>query len=210
MAIIGFLLAFAVCKILLKRKNQPFKNMVLGLPFFLLGGILIAKFFGILSFLIYCKTAELNVDFLYILKNSGWVFFGGMLGFFGAYLMLKKHLPYIDADVLAVTFPLFHSVARIGCYFVGCCYGKVLPVQLIESFLVFCIFLVLLYLHLKNKKGLLPLYILLYSVVRFFTEFLRGDEIRGVYILSFSQWISIILIVLFLGGTKWKTILKQQ
>ena len=49
----------------------------------------------------------------------------------------------------------------------------------------------------KCKNKLVFVYMLLYSVVRFSVEFLRGDTIRGVYFgISTSQWISIVLFVL--------------
>ena len=87
------------------------------------------------------------------------------------------------------------------------------PVQLLESAGEFAIFLVLEMLYLKiwrpRLRGettempshplcgkLFPLYLILYPTLRFFDEFLRGDEIRGFVfggLLSTSQFISIIL-----------------
>ena len=46
------------------------------------------------------------------------------------------------------------------------------------------------------KDKLIYVYMLIYPVVRFILEFLRGDEIRGfLFGLSTSQWISILLFV---------------
>lgn len=87
------------------------------------------------------------------------------------------------------------------------------PVQLLESVCCFLLFFFLewLYRHLwekPNKAGngsgkmeflrgkLLLVYASLYPIVRFFDEFLRGDEIRGFLFngaLSTSQFISILL-----------------
>ncbi len=44
------------------------------------------------------------------------------------------------------------------------------------------------------KRRLLAWYLALYAVIRFGTEWLRGDAVRGIYFgLSTSQWISICL-----------------
>ena len=43
---------------------------------------------------------------------------------------------------------------------------------------------------------LLPFYFISYGIIRFSLEFLRGDEIRGRWLIfSTSQWISIVLII---------------
>ena len=122
-------------------------------------------------------------------------------------------------DVLAVCIPLFHSVARVGCFFGGCCFGKEshsiiainyttkvfdevttayrIPTQLIEAAFNFCLFLYLLHLvrseDWKNKH-ILRRYLFLYSIGRFVIEFFRGDLVRGVIFgVSFSQVISILI-----------------
>ena len=48
---------------------------------------------------------------------------------------------------------------------------------------------------LKGHK-ILDMYLLMYAVLRFILEFLRGDSIRGHWMLfSTSQWISIVIIL---------------
>ena len=50
--------------------------------------------------------------------------------------------------------------------------------------------------RLKEGRYSLEIYLVSYSIIRFFTEFMRGDEVRGVYFkLSLSQWISILMLV---------------
>lgn len=133
---------------------------------------------------------------------------------------------YFNNVVLA--FPVFHFMGRIGCAFTGCCYGieyhgpvalqytqaqvspgindhivdyPRFPVQPLEALLELLIFFVLLLFFLK-KGDLFPVtpsYLLMYSVVRFFDEFLRGDELRGFWgPLSTSQWISLAVFVITL------------
>ena len=126
---------------------------------------------------------------------------------------------YFNNVVLA--FPVFHVLGRIGCTFTGCCYGieyhgpfairytpeqvthgindhladyPRFPVQPLEALLELLIFIVLLLFFLKKGDlfPVTPAYLLMYSFVRFFDEFLRGDELRGFWgPLSTSQWISI-------------------
>lgn len=162
-------------------------------------------------------------DFMKYLLNlsSGMVFYGGLYGGLLAGFIWVRHKGYPRADmcdVFAVTIPFFHMFGRVGCFFAGCCYGiecdhgfsgRVLsdgskesvvrlPVQLIEAGILFLLFAVLLVLFLTNRaKGrLLSIYLLSYGVIRFMTEFFRGDEIRGRFLLfTTSQWISLLAIL---------------
>ncbi len=149
---------------------------------------------------------------------SGMVFYGGLYGgLLAGFLWIRKnHYPAGKmADTFSVLIPLFHAFGRVGCFFAGCCYGiewkhgidgRVLPsgasehifrfpVQLLEAFCLLILFSVLLIFLLKGKftGKLMVLYLSAYAVLRFFLEFLRGDEIRGrVLIFSTSQWISLL------------------
>lgn len=72
------------------------------------------------------------------------------------------------------------------------------PVQLLEALLNFLLFLFLVWIDKWLKKPLsnFGIYLVLYGAIRFFLEFLRGDLIRGIYILSFSQWISLLIVLI--------------
>ena len=151
---------------------------------------------------------------------GGSVFYGGLIGggLFGlACIKIIKLDLSLYADLSAIIAPLFHGIARIGCFLGGCCYGieseigfvaygnplvheingvRRFPVQLLESMCNFLIFALVLALYLKGKqKGrLMLIYLLVYSAVRFFDEFLRGDLLRGfIFGLSTSQFISIFI-----------------
>lgn len=155
---------------------------------------------------------------------GGSVFYGGLIGgtLVGVLAVKIKKLPLkIYADIIAVIIPLFHAFARVGCFLGGCCYGieskfgftahgneispfvndvSRFPVQLLESSLNLVIFAVLLILYKRSISGgflagkLLFCYLFMYSIVRFFDEFLRGDAVRGfIFGLSTSQFISVIL-----------------
>lgn len=148
---------------------------------------------------------------------GGAVFYGGLLGGLGvgALYLRARRQPFAPfADVVAPAIPLFHAFGRIGCFLGGCCYGipweggitytraltpeanniPRFPVQLLESALLFALFFLLSWLFRREKlRGkLLPLYLTVYAVLRFFLEFLRGDAIRGAVLwFSTSQWISL-------------------
>lgn len=155
---------------------------------------------------------------------GGSVFYGGLIGgLIAGFIVLKCKKMNIDvfSDMAAVVIPLFHGFARIGCFLSGCCYGieskfgftvynndlvadingvNRFPVQLLEALLNFILFYII---RLTYKKSLseeklqgklIFIYLSLYSVIRFFDEFLRGDEIRGfVFGMSTSQFISIVM-----------------
>ncbi len=145
------------------------------------------------------------------------MFYGGLFGVIFTLMFLTRN----DADMRKKVFeisvpamPLFHAFGRIGCFLAGCCYGKKLstpivigtiefariPVQIIESMAEFILFIVLFILSKKNRDiDLLRIYLVIYAVIRFADEFLRGDKIRGIYGgVSTAQWIS--LIILFVYG----------
>ena len=154
--------------------------------------------------------------------NSGIVFYGGLIGgFIGGFVYTKMFRLdfWTTADVLIPLLPLAHGFGRLGCFFAGCCYGREcappwgilvtselsyaqgtyrLPVQLFESCFDFFILLpaLLFYSRKPRQKGqVVGLYAILYGIFRFFNEYLRGDEIRGIFgSFSTSQWISIALI----------------
>lgn len=238
MAAIGLLLAgLFVCRQIKKRKMDDNDAIVCMLIAAI--GILVG------SHILYAIT---NVDKWYLVNTvhdfrsfadyitlvlGGSVFYGGLIGgtIAGAiYIKAKKLDATTYFDVMAPAVPLFHSIARIGCFLGGCCYGvksdfgftcthslasgvngvNRFPVQLLESGLNMILFLVLWQLLRKNKcKGyLFPIYLMSYAVIRFSDEFLRADAYRGfIFGISTSQFISILI---FLGALAYIVIQKQR
>ncbi len=172
-----------------------------------------------------------NPQLMLMMLGSGFVFYGGAIG--GAltvyiYCRIYKVSFKAVAGLVAPAIPLFHTFGRIGCFLGGCCWGievpwgvvfpenslgapagvPILPVQLIEAGYNFIIFIALAILSRKlvHKWMALPVYILCYGVLRFTLEFFRGDAIRGVFILSTSQWISLagIIAVVVLYFVRWR------
>lgn len=167
--------------------------------------------------LLYVAVSFHAVENLLDLISSGFVYYGGLMGAIaGAYLYCREYHRnfYLMSQVLVPMIPLFHSFARIGCFFSGCCFGVEsqffsieyispyadpprcdrIPVQLMEAAAEGSLFL---FLHFYRGNKLFC-YMGSYAVFRFFIEFLRGDLARGIFVLSTSQWISIFVgIVLF-------------
>jgi len=139
---------------------------------------------------------------------------GLAFGIVFALLYMKKHkLPvWKTADIIGPALALGHGFGRIGCFAAGCCYGRACahpwgiafhndysheltgipqgtplhPTQLYESVLNFLNFGILFFV-LRRKKfdgQVFPLYIVNYSIIRFFVEFYRGDHPDRAYLIK--------------------------
>lgn len=188
----------------------------------LVGAIIGAKLLHLLSlipFILQNWSALIaDKELLLSLLTGGGVFYGGLLGaLLACYCYSRKYsIPFAPACALLVSgLPLFHFFGRLGCFAAGCCWGipvswgipftqspvapngiPLLPIQLFEAFgnLLLFILLAILLPRMKQLSYMLPVYLLSYGTMRFVLEFWRGDSVRGVYLLSVSQWISLLLI----------------
>lgn len=227
MAIIGLLTAgFVFCRQIKKNGGDESDATLFILPIglgMLIGGSLLYAITNITLFSLFSEVNCLK-DFFEVFGTvfGGSVFYGGLFGaiLFGiAYIKIFKLPKELYTDSSALFAPLFHGFARIGCFLGGCCYGieasfgfcangneytligvvRRFPVQLFEALLNFIIALII-YLLLKRGKlkgKLFYVYLILYAFVRFFDEFLRGDEIRGFILgISTSQFISMLILLI--------------
>jgi phosphatidylglycerol:prolipoprotein diacylglycerol transferase len=144
------------------------------------------------------------------------------------YLRWKKLALWQICDIFAPSIALGVAIGRWGCFFAGCCWGKpttlpwgvtftnpythqivgtplyvpLHPTQIYHSLTNFLIFIVLI--TMRKKKSyegqLFWFYILLYSITRFFLEYLRDDPRGFVFggALSTSQFIGILATALAL------------
>ena len=65
-------------------------------------------------------------EIIWSLANGGMVFYGGLLGGISAAWWCSKIIKTKLTDYLVLLVPalaLAHSIARIGCFSAGCCYG---------------------------------------------------------------------------------------
>jgi len=152
-------------------------------------------------------------------------FLGGMLGTY-IYLKVKECGFWRMMDLMAPYAGMGYAIHRtFGCFLgFGCCFGKptdlpwgivfpegspaaqvfghgqaVHPTQLYEALSGLIIMAaVMAYRRNPHRIGRpSAIFLLIYSVLRFSVEFLRGDLLRGFFSsLSTSQWISIPLLLL--------------
>lgn len=78
----------------------------------------------------YWKADGFDRDFLSVFAvwKGGLVFYGGLaagIAAFAAWCIAKRERPMPLLDLFGVALPLGHAFGRIGCFFHGCCWGKV-------------------------------------------------------------------------------------
>ncbi|MDO5132786.1 MAG: prolipoprotein diacylglyceryl transferase [Eubacteriales bacterium] len=130
-------------------------------------------------------------------------YFGSLTAWFIAFLVLPvllKTPPFKTLDLLTPGLPLSLVISKLACFCWGCCYSFKMPgsfyrnnytyryefpVQLLESAVALLIFLFFLWYRKRPYRPgtLFPLYVIIYSATRFFTEFLRDDlpNVTGVF-----------------------------
>ncbi|MFH1395365.1 MAG: prolipoprotein diacylglyceryl transferase [Candidatus Omnitrophota bacterium] len=122
---------------------------------------------------------------------------------------VKKISFWKMSDLIVPYIVLGQAFGRIGCFFNGCCYGKIIqngwrvmfpgedvcrmPVQLYSSLVLFLICFLLLQLRRYRlfQGSIFALYLILYGIVRFFMDFLRGDNLVLVWGIKLSQVIGL-------------------
>lgn len=162
------------------------------------------------------------------LQSAGVYQGGFLLAFVAGIVLVRKYsLPPLTAlDAFAPGVALGHAIGRLGCFAAGCCWGvkcdrpwaveftsvdaarltgvplgvPLHPTQLYESGAEFVIAFALWKLFLRRPAPgtVIGLYLIAYSTVRFFVEFLRthAQELPFGGPFSNTQWISIGMAVL--------------
>lgn len=183
-----------------------------------------AVFFGFLAARILHIITEFKyflADPMAYITGSGFVVFGGIIGGIITvmiYCKLKGANGFDYIDLMAPSVALAQGFGRLGCLLAGCCYGRettsplgivftnshyapngvrLIPTQIIMSVGDFIIAAILLwYASKERKRGQITfMWLGLYSVGRFFVEFLRNDYRGSVGILSTSQFIGILMLI---------------
>lgn len=230
---LGALAAFQI----LKRETTRLK-----LPLPLADTLLwIALIFGIAgSRLLYALTESLPLSEYWRIWDGGLSFTGGLLAASAAIVIYtkKKSLPLASvADAVALALPVGHALGRLGCLGAGCCWGKpthlswaitfrnpesfipvellgvpLHPVQLYEALGLALIFLILNSLKIRFAHRLFGLYLILYTLLRFGLEFVRGDtyhpggsSLSLIQIMLISSALPIGLLWIYLAPGKSKT-----
>ena len=95
-------------------------------------------------------------------------------------------------DLLSPGLPICLSVAKLACAFQGCCFGFEMegsfyynqdtgryefPIQIVEALTALGLFIFLTFYKKRNRLtgSVFPIYLILYSISRFITEFFRAD-----------------------------------
>jgi len=160
--------------------------------------------------------AKAPADILAIWKG-GLVFYGGLLGG-GIAMYLVARIRKLNvvrlADCVAAPLAIGTAIGRIGCFLNGCCYGVAsdsslalsfegsgyagtyLPTQLVEMAWALVMFGVIFFWLerakiFKKDGSIFLVYLLLYSVGRFFVEFVRFATWHLFGIFTFAQLISV-------------------
>ena len=211
----GMLVALIVASKLAARDGLPRERIYdLGL-WTLIGGLLGSK---ILMFFVDDNVQIFSLDFL----RSGGVYYGGLIGGFLAVAVLIRFykLPFWKvADAFAPAVALGQAFGRQGCFAAGCCWGKptdwwwgvhftekgneytgvpiannvhLHPTQLIESFTMFAVFGLLVWLHRTKKFDgqVLIAYGIIYAIFRFLIEFIRDDPRGDLFGLTTATGLS--------------------
>ena len=123
--VLGFLVAWQVISWLCRRTGrnaEPLSNLLM---LMMVTGIVGAR----AAYVIEHWSSEFAAHPGQIIRvdQGGLMFYGGLILAMAAFLVLclarrERILPLID--LFAVVVPLGHAFGRIGCFFYGCCYGR--------------------------------------------------------------------------------------
>lgn len=144
--------------------------------------------------------------------QGGFVSFGAHIGIalsWIAYLKWRKESIWTYFDLAAMSTCFTEFFGRMGCLFVGCCYGKptdfwlsltfhnpaataydyhpnislhaTQPYLMLNALLIFGVLYYLYKKHWHFQGQLISLWVIIYACNRTWIEFLRGDADRGVY-----------------------------
>ena len=215
---IGFAAAYFICCMRARKKGLS-EDILWGILLCAVLGIVTGSRF--LYYLVSIPQIRKDPSILWNFKN-GYVVYGGIIfGVLYGYLYCRKKqvsfLKYFDLVMPSVA--AAQGFGRIGCFFAGCCYGRqtdswfhiiythsdfapnhvpLIPTQLISSAGNFLIAGFLIWYSTKAKKdgAVGVMYMILYSMGRFFIEIFRND-FRGAWGgFSNSQLISIAVFLL--------------
>lgn len=162
----------------------------------------------------------------FISSIAGWII----------YLRYRKLNVARYLDIGALVAPIIIFFVRVGCLLTGCCYGKptdswfsivftdsgstayhyhpnvplyaTQPLNMLNAIVMFCV----LYFVYKKRRffgQVGAVFLIYYSITRFFIEFLRGDVDRGVYFNGIVSTGQITMLVAFVAGIVMYTILKK-
>lgn len=149
--------------------------------------------------------------------ESGTASIGGLIGLILGTItigLICKNERKFFFEAYILTIPLMYGISKLGCHFVGCCHGinydrsfavsynnavtvggPYFPVQLTESIVFTCIFILCAILYLAfDFKYHIPLVLGLCALAKFSLEYLREEHV-GVF-LSPNQLVCIMFFII--------------
>ena len=221
--ILGIVIGWILCKKIFIKKSdisEKFDDYIT----YLIIGILLG---GRIGYILFYNFSYYSSNFLDIFKiwQGGMSFHGGLLGvIFSSYIFAKKNNqnPFFYLDQVSLVAPVGIFFGRLANFINSELYGTVSdvpwsvifikvdnlsrhPSQLYEAILEgLILFIILIYFINKNylnKPGLISgLFLIIYSMFRFFIEFFRvPDEQIGYLILSLTMGQIISLVFASIG-----------
>lgn len=161
---------------------------------------------------------QLHTEEILRVDQGGMSFYWGVItaALCGVLFIRAARLPFWKVvDLMIPPLVIGQTLARIGCFLAGCCYGVFAllpwavsfdpnlpprhPTQLYEAGTLLLMFLLFKRWEKRSPPAgtLFYSYGLLYGIFRLVTDFLRADMPKGWLGLTSPQQISVILIVLF-------------
>jgi len=222
MVAIAFIAATILAVKEAKRKNISSEKIYSLVTYIIIGAIIGSR----IGYVLFNPTSILDI---FKFWEGGLSFHGGFIGgiLFGLFYVKKNNLKFWEiTDICAPSIPLAQAIGRIGCFLRGCCYGiettlpwginyleKIRhPTQLYSSLALLIIFIFLS--KQKYKKSfngsLFLTYIIIYSIFRFFIEFIRTEP-RILFGLTGAQLVSIVLVgISFFLFSKFRKLFKTK
>lgn len=208
MMAIAFVVGISLARKEAERVGQD-PEKIMDLCFYILVGAVIgSRLFYVMTDL---RTYIADPVEIFRIWNGGLVFYGGfIMAVVVAVVFIRKTgmIFWQTADIMAPGLVIGQAIGRIGCFFAGCCYGKVCdlpwavtfnnpdslapqgiplhPTQLYSVLSNLSIFAVLWLVRKKTRYHgqLFWFYVLLYGITRSMVEIYRGD-FRGAFFLNF-------------------------
>ena len=122
---LGFLAAWQVLAWLCRRtvrQSEPLSNLLMLMMF---SGIVGARLEYVREF--WSREFAANPLSVFKVWQGGLVFYGGLIlaiAVFFVWCRVRRERMAPVADLIVTIIPLAHAFGRVGCFFYGCCYGR--------------------------------------------------------------------------------------
>lgn len=210
MVLAAVLTGYVLAVVLLLKQKVSFE--------YIMYSIMLNTFFMLAGGMIYTIVAKpsllFELSFPYIPGMSST---GAGIGMIAGTMLISLLIPFAKEDFLdsyALATPLIYALAKIGCFFAGCCEGFAyegflavdytlksekdgicFPVQLAETVVFFLIFVIGFVLYCTKKRKYLTVTLLILSLsAKFLLEFLRNEHV-GKFVTANQIACGILLVV---------------